>query len=84
MNSMFYLRFCKIFLIAAFLNAALSLVAVCINAERILTICSVALVLACLGLACVFYIIYRNISDKEDLEIIKEVDKYLKEKNRDE
>jgi len=76
MPSNFYLAFTKIFVLASWINLIPGFIAYFIN-ESALTFWSIALAFTCAALAIIFYIIYRKVSNREDLEIIKEIDKQL-------
>lgn len=87
MNSQFYLSFTKIFVVASWINASLSLVATILfmndTTSIFIVVLSIAMCLVCAVCACIFYFIYRRVSNREDLEIIQEIDKQLRG-NKDE
>ncbi len=92
MSSRFYLAFAKIFNVSSWLNMIVALVAASVN-NKIITLASIILALSCATLTCIFYIIYVHTRNKEDLEVIKEIDRQIRgqkikikdvDKNKDE
>ena len=81
MNSTFYLKFSRVFVLGAYLNAILAFVSYLIGAERILTLCSFALTLACAAFSITFFIVYERIAKKEDEVVMDEINKFLGDKD---
>ena len=81
MSSNTYASFSKIFIIASWINTILTLVTYLVvssNEKSTLVICSLSLALFSAACACIFYIMYRRARNREDLEIIKQLDEELR------
>ena len=81
MNSLQILGCSKVFIIGSWLNIIPGFVAYFLGNSHIMLL-SYILFFVCVACAIIFYFIYRHVSDKEDWEIIKQMDEeFNKNKN---